>query len=65
MIDNKELVIGHMLQTLSGLESALREAGSIQFQCYHNERDKAIAREFIRMADIAKQSIDFASLVDI
>lgn len=60
MIDAKHMVIDDMKATLEKLERTLRAAGSIEFKCYHNERDRQLAEEFLKMADDAKRSIDFA-----
>ncbi len=60
MIDTKQIAISDMRATLGKLERALRAAGSIEFKCYHNARDRQLAGEFIKMADDAKRSIDFA-----
>lgn len=60
MIDVKQIAIDDMKATLEKLERALRAAGSIEFKCYHNARDKQLAEEFLKMADDAKRSIDFA-----
>lgn len=61
--DPKDVVIEDMKRTLSKLERALRGAGSIEFQCYHNARDRALAEEFMKMANEAKESLDFANQV--
>lgn len=58
-VDPRDAAIADMKRTLGKLERALRDAGSIQFQCYHNERDRQLACEFIKMADEAEQSIAF------
>ena len=60
-VDPKDLVIADMKRTLSKLELALRGAGSIEFKCYHNARDKQLAEEFLKIANEAKESIDFAA----
>lgn len=60
MVDPKDVVIEDLYRTLASLESALRHAGNIQFECYHNQRDRALALEFIKMADAAKASMDFS-----
>lgn len=60
-VDPKDVVIADMKRTLSKLERALRDAGSIEFQCYHNARDKQLAEEFLKMANEAKESLDFAA----
>lgn len=57
--DPKDLAIADMKRTLAKLERALRAAGTIEFQLYHNSRDRELACEFIKMADDAQQSIDF------
>lgn len=59
MIDTKQIAIDDMKATLEKLERTLRVAGSIEFKCYHNPRDKQLAEEFLKMADDAKRSIDF------
>jgi len=61
MIDHKQLVIDDLQHTLSKIERALRAAGSIEFQCYHNARDRQLAEEFLKMADDARRSLNFAS----
>lgn len=58
-VDPKDVAIADMKRTRQKLERALRAAGSIEFQCYHNARDRQLAGEFIKMADEAQQSIDF------
>jgi hypothetical protein len=60
MIDPKDVVIEDLYRTLAKLESTLRHAGNIQFKEYHNHRDKQLAQEFIKMADAARESMDFA-----
>ena len=60
MIDAKQLAFDDLERTLSKIERALRAAGSIEFQCYHNARDRQLAEEFLKMADEAKRSLDFA-----
>lgn len=57
---HEQVVIQDMKSTLELLEKTLRAAGNIEFQCYHNDRDRQLAKEFIKMADAAKRSIDFA-----
>jgi hypothetical protein len=59
MIDSKQIVIDDMKATLERLERTLRMAGSIEFECYHNTRDRALAEEFIKMANDAARSIGF------
>lgn len=61
MIDPKDVIIGDLKRTLSKLERTLRAAGSIEFQCYHNARDRQLAEEFIKMADEAQASLNFAT----
>lgn len=63
MTRHEEFIINDMRNTLQSLESTLRAAGSIEFECYHNDRDRQLAKEFIKMADVAKQSIDLANSV--
>lgn len=58
MTDVKDLIIADMKSTLTSLEVTLRAAGSIQFQCYHNARDRQLAEQFIKMADAARKSLD-------
>lgn len=58
-VDPKDLAIADMKRTLGKLERTLRAAGSIEFQCYHNARDRQLATEFIKMADEAQESINF------
>lgn len=60
MIDTKQIAIDDMKATLEKLESTLRAGGSVEFKCYHNTRGKQLAEEFLKMADDAKRSIDFA-----
>jgi hypothetical protein len=60
MVDKKDVIIEDMTRTLKSLERTLRAAGSIEFKCYHNDRDRQLAAEFLKMADVAKESIDFA-----
>lgn len=63
-VDPKDLAIADMKRTLAKLERTLRAAGSIEFQCYHNARDRELADEFIKMADEAKESINFAVILE-
>lgn len=58
MIDVKDLIIADLSATLTSLEASLRAAGSIQFQCYHNARDREMAEQFLKMADAARKSLD-------
>lgn len=58
-VDVKDLIIEDMVRTLRSLERTLRAAGSIEFQPYHNARDKQLAGEFIKMADSAQASLDY------
>ncbi|WCO82043.1 hypothetical protein vBPpSSYP_61 [Pseudomonas phage vB_PpS_SYP] len=60
MVDKKDVIIEDMTRTLKSLERTLRAAGSIEFECYHNARDRQLAAEFLKMANAAKESIDFA-----
>jgi hypothetical protein len=64
MIDPKDVVISDLKRTLSKLERTLRAAGSIEFQCYHNARDRQLAEEFIKMADEAQESLNFATQLE-
>lgn len=61
MTDPKDVIIGDLKRTLAKLERTLRAAGSIEFQCYHNARDRQLAEEFIKMADEAQASLNFAT----
>lgn len=63
-VDPKELAIADMKRTLAKLERTLRAAGSIEFQCYHNARDRELAAEFIKMADEAQESINYAVILE-
>jgi len=63
MVDPKDVVIEDLKRTLGSLERTLRAAGSIEFKCYHNERDKSLANEFLKMANAAQESIDFANSI--
>lgn len=58
-VDVKDVVIEDLRRTLVSLERTLRAAGSIQFECYHNVRDRELAGEFLKMADAARASLDF------
>lgn len=58
-VDIKDVIIEDMARTLRSLEKTLRRAGSIEFQCYHNARDKELAGEFLKMADAAQASLDY------
>lgn len=40
MIDVKQIAIDDMKSTPEKLERTLRAAGSIEFKCYHNDRDQ-------------------------
>ncbi len=61
--DARNVVIEDMKRTLGKLERALRSAGSIKFQCYHNARDRQLAEEFLKMANQAKESLDFSAQI--
>ena len=61
--DPKDVVIQDMKRTLGKLERALRGAGSVEFQCYHNARDRQLAEEFLKMANEAQESLDFANQI--
>uniref|UniRef100_A0AAU6VYJ4 Uncharacterized protein n=2 Tax=unclassified bacterial viruses TaxID=12333 RepID=A0AAU6VYJ4_9VIRU len=61
MNDPKDVIIEDLKRTLSKLERTLRAAGSIEFQCYHNDRDRQLAGEFLKMADDAQRSLVFAT----
>lgn len=63
MVDPRDVVIEDMVRTLAKLERTLRAAGSIEFQCYHNQRDRELAEEFLKMANSAKESLDFKDTV--
>jgi hypothetical protein len=60
MSDLRDVIIEDLKRTLSKLERTLRAAGSIEFQCYHNARDRQLAGEFLKMADEAQESLNFA-----
>lgn len=64
MIDPKDVIIGDLKRTLSKIERSLRAAGSIEFQCYHNARDRQLAEEFLKMADEAQESLTFATTLE-
>ena len=61
--DPKDVVIEDMKRALGKLERALRGAGSIEFKCYHNARDRQLAEEFLKMANEAQESLDFANQI--
>lgn len=61
MTRHEEIVITDLKNTLESLERTLRTAGSIEFEPWHNDRDRQLAKEFIKMADHAKKSIDLAN----
>lgn len=63
MIDAKQLVINDLEATLAKIERSLRAAGSIEFQCYHNARDRQLAEEFLKMADEANRSLEFSKQI--
>lgn len=63
MVDPRDVVIEDMVRTLAKLERTLRAAGSIEFECYHNQRDRELAEEFLKMANSAKESLDFKDTV--
>lgn len=54
------VAIGDLRRTLEKIERTLRAAGSVEFKCYHNARDRQLAEEFLKMANEAKASLDFA-----
>lgn len=60
MIDVKDLVIVDLTLKLQSIEAELRKAGTIEMEAYHNQRDVSLAREFLRMADSARESLDYA-----
>lgn len=62
-VDPKDVVIEDLSRTLRKLERALRAAGSIEFEIYHMDRDRQLAAEFIKMADEARESLDFAEIL--
>lgn len=62
-VDPKDVVIEDLSRTLRKLERALRAAGSIEFEIYHMYRDRQLAAEFIKMADEARESLDFAEIL--
>lgn len=64
-VDLKDLAIADMKRTLAKIEHSLRTAGSIEFKCYHNARDRQLAGEFIKMANEAQQSIDFCTQMEL
>lgn len=64
MIDPKDVIIGDLKRTLAKIERSLRAAGSIEFQCYHNDRDRQLAGEFVKMADEAQASLNFATQLE-
>lgn len=59
-VDPRDVVIEDMKRTMAKFERALRSAGTIEWQPWHNARDRGLAEEFIKMANEAKESIDFA-----
>ena len=61
MIDAKQIAMDDLHHTLAKIERALRAAGTIEFKAWHNARDRQLAEEFIKMADEAKRSLDFAT----
>lgn len=63
MVDPRDVVIEDLARTLEKLERTLRAAGNIEFKCYHNERDRQLASEFIKMANAAKESLDFKDTI--
>jgi hypothetical protein len=63
-VDPKDVIISDLKRTLAKLERALRGAGSIEFQCYHNARDRQLAGEFLKMADEAQESLNFATQLE-
>lgn len=65
MVDIRDVAIEDMKRTLGKLERALRSAGSIEFKCYHNARDRQLASEFLKMADEAKESLDFVGELNV
>lgn len=65
MVDIRDVAIEDLKRTLGKLERALRSAGSIEFKCYHNDRDRQLASEFLKMADEAKESLDFVGELNV
>lgn len=64
MIDPKDLIIGDLSRTLTKIERTLRAAGTIEFACYHNARDRQLAEEFIKMADEAQKSLNYVTMLE-
>lgn len=63
-VDPKDVIIEDLKRTLSKLERTLRAAGSIEFQPYHNTRDRQMAGEFLKMANEAQESLTFATQLE-
>lgn len=59
-VDLKDIVIEDLKRTLGKLERSLRSAGSPPKQFWHTARDVGLAGEFLKMADEARESLDFA-----
>jgi hypothetical protein len=59
-VDPKDVIIEDLKRTVGSLERTLRAAGSFDPQPYHNARDHQLATEFIKMANAARASLDFA-----
>lgn len=59
-VDPKDVIIEDLKRTLRKLERALRGAGRVEMRMYHNARDRQLAAEFIKMANDARESLDFA-----
>jgi hypothetical protein len=64
MVYPKDVIIEDLKRTLAKLERALRAAGSVEFQCYHNARDRQLAEEFLKMANEAQESLNFATQLE-
>lgn len=58
--DPKDVVIEDLKRTLGKLERTLRLAGAPPKEFWQTSRDVGLASEFLKMADEARASLDFA-----
>lgn len=57
-VDPKDVIIEDMKRTLRDIERTLRNAGT-PMAVWHNSRDQQLASEFIKLANHARESLDF------
>lgn len=62
-MEAKDVAVRDLYRTLDQIERTLREAGTTELKCYHSPRDAMLQKEFIKMADNARASLEFADSV--